>query len=151
MNYEIDKIDRRILEHLQANGRISQLELAQAVGLSPTPLGRRIKRLEDSGVIRGYKAEIDFKALGFGINVVVSVRLITRTPDASTQFLDAIRQRPEITECLLVTGDVDYLIRVRVKDIDALRHFISHELQSLPCVSQTSTMVILDSTSFDRV
>lgn len=143
---ELDAIDRKILTALQADGRMSNLEVAELVGLSPTPCSRRIKRLEESGVIQGYAARINPLALGLSICVVVSVRLAKQTPDAASQFLSAIEDRPEITECLLVTGSVDYLLRVWVKDIEALRQFISAALQAIPCVAETSTMVILDTT-----
>ncbi|GAU83117.1 Lrp/AsnC family transcriptional regulator [Bosea sp. BIWAKO-01] len=141
---ELDRIDRRILAALQDNGRISTLELAEKVGLSPTPCSRRIKRLEDAGVIEGYSAQISPTALGFGICVMVSVKLAKQSPDAASQFMTAIQGQPEITECLLVTGNVDYLLRVWVRDIEALRTFISAALQAIPCVAETSTMVILD-------
>src|ERR1700733_4402219 len=96
---ELDRIDRRILAALQANGRMSNLELAELVGLSPTPCGRRVRRLEETGVIEGYAAQISPVALGLSICVMVSVRLAKQTPDAASQFLSAIQGRPEITEC----------------------------------------------------
>lgn len=148
---ELDRIDRRILAALQANGRMSNLELAELVGLSPTPCGRRVRRLEETGVIEGYAAQISPVALGLSICVMVSVRLAKQTPDAASQFLSAIQGRPEITECLLVTGNVDYLLRVWVKDIEALRNFITAALQSIPCVAETSTMVILEATKSARL
>lgn len=148
---ELDRIDRKILAALQQNGRISNLDLAEAVGLSPTPCARRIKRLEEAGVIEGYAARISPAALGFSICVMVSVKLAKQSPDAAEQFMSAIRAQPEITECLLVTGNVDYLLRVWVKDIEALRTFISEALQAIPCVAETSTMVILDTQSSNRL
>ncbi len=144
--HQLDAIDRRIVAALQANGRISTLELAESVGLSPTPCSRRVKRLEESGVIEGYTARINPAALGLNICVMVSVRLAQHGPEGGRQFLEAIAARPEITECLLVTGNVDYLLRVWVTDIDALRHFIGDVLQSIPAVADTSTMVILNMT-----
>lgn len=143
---ELDAFDRKILAVLSENGRISTLELAQEVGLSPTPCSRRVKRLEESGVIQGYAAKISPAALGLNICVMVSVRLAKQSPDAVRQFLDAIEARSEITECLLVTGSIDYLLKVWVADIDALRHFIREVLQSIPAVAETSTMVILNMT-----
>lgn len=142
----LDRIDRKILAALQAQGRMSNLELADLVGLSPTPCGRRVKRLEDLGVIEGYAAQISPVSLGLSICVMVSVRLAKQTPDAASQFVEGIRGRREITECLLVTGNVDYVLRVWVKDIEALRLFITEALQSIPCVAETSTMVILEAT-----
>src|SRR5882762_1495535 len=128
---ELDQIDRRIIRALQDDGRMSNLDLAAQVGLSPTPCNRRVKRLEEAGVI-------------------VNVKLATQNPDAAEQFLVAVQTQPEVTECMLVTGSVDYLLRVWVKDIAALRAFITMGIQSLPCVASTETMVILDATTFSR-
>ncbi len=144
----LDAIARRILGQLVANGRMSNLEVAEKVGLSPTPCSRRIRQLEDSGVIEGYTANIDPAALGLNLCVVVAVKLARHGPDGHEQFRAAIRGRPEITECLLVTGGSDYLLRVWVKDIGALREFITTALQGIPAVAETSTMVVLDQTSY---
>lgn len=142
----LDPIDQRILAALQANGRMSTLDVADLVGLSPTPCSRRIKRLEETGVIEGYTARVSPSAMGLTICVMVSVRLARQDPEGRSEFLSAIQERPEITECLLVTGSVDYVLRVWVKDIDALRDFITEALQSIPAVAETSTMVILNVT-----
>jgi Lrp/AsnC family leucine-responsive transcriptional regulator len=141
---DLDAIDRRILACLLDDGRMSTLEIAERVGLSPTPCGRRIKRLEDTGVIQGYQAQISHAALGLNICVMVTVRVAKHGPDTGQQFLEAIRKRPEITECLLVTGSIDYLLRVWVRDVEALRDFIRDVLQPIPAVAETSTMIILD-------
>jgi len=143
----LDAIDRRILAALELDGRMSTLELAEKVGLSPTPCSRRIKRLEETGVIEGYTARINPGALGLGLCVIVSVRLAKQGPEGHSQFLNAIRGRSEVTECLLVTGTIDYLLRAWVRDIDALRVFITEVLQSIPTVAETSTMLVVKSTS----
>ena len=140
----LDGIDYRILHELQRDGRISTVDLAERVGLSPTPCARRLKRLEETGVIQGYAARIDPTALGLGVCVMVSVRLGKQGPEGAGQFLEEVARHPEITECLLVTGNIDYLLRVWVKDIAALREFISNVLQSIPSVAETSTMVVLN-------
>jgi len=147
---ELDQIDRRIIRALQDDGRMSNLDLAAQVGLSPTPCNRRVKRLEEAGVIKRYAAIIDPAAFGMGIGVIVNVKLAPQNPDAAEQFLVAVQTQPEVTECMLVTGSVDYLLRVWVKDIAALRAFITMGIQSLPCVASTETMVILDATTFSR-
>lgn len=141
---KLDAVDHRILAALVADGRMTTLEVAEKVNLSPTPCGRRIKRLEETGVIRGYTADINHAALGLKISVMVSVRLARHGPETGSQFLEAIRERPEITECLLVTGNIDYLLRVWVEDVNALRDFIRDFLQKIPAVAETSTMMILD-------
>lgn len=140
---ELDDIDRKILLALRDDGRLPVLALAERVGLSPTPCGRRVKRMEEAGVIQGYSARIAPQALGQSINVFISVRLGQHGPGGTEQFLSTIASRPEITECLLVTGNVDYVLRVGVSDIDALGTFIRDVLQSIPSVAETSTMVIL--------
>jgi len=140
---DLDSIDHRILSVLRRDGRISMLDLAEQVGLSPTPCGRRVKRMEEAGVITGYAAQIDPVALGLNVSVLVSVRLARHGTEGTEQFLSAIAKHPEITECLLVTGNTDYVLRIWVRDIDALGTFIRDVLQSIPAVTETTTMVIL--------
>jgi len=126
---------------------MSTLDVAEKVGLSPTPCSRRIRQLEDAGVIEGYAAKVSPAALGLTLCVMVSVRLGRHGPDSHEQFLKAIRDRPEITECLLVTGGSDYLLRIWVEDIEALRTFITNDLQGIPVVAETSTMLVLNQTT----
>jgi Lrp/AsnC family leucine-responsive transcriptional regulator len=140
---DLDAVDHRILGVLRQDGRISMLELAERIGLSPTPCGRRVKRLEDAGVILGYRARVAPQALGLSISVLVSVRLSRSGADGTDQFLSAIAKRPEVTECMQVTGNIDYMLRIWVRDIDALAAFMRDVLQSIPAVAETNTMVIL--------
>lgn len=140
----LDSTDLRILAILQQHGRISNLELADQVGLSPTPCSRRVKQLEDAGVIRGYRAIIDPAALGLGVSAMIGIRLQKHDPDALGAFLDAVRRHPAITECLLMAGDVDYLLRVRMPSVEALKDFILNGLTTIPAVGDTSTMLILE-------
>ena len=141
---KLDAIDHRIITILQNEGRISNLELADRIGLSPTPCSRRIKRLEEEGIITGYGARINPVALGYGIRVLVSVRLAEQSPSDIEMFLAAINRLPEITECLLVTGNLDYVLKVQTKDVEALRNFVLNELKNIPCVAETSTRLILE-------
>ncbi|OYU38132.1 MAG: AsnC family transcriptional regulator [Pseudorhodobacter sp. PARRP1] len=140
---DLDSMDHRILDVLRRDGRISMLDLADRVGLSPTPCGRRVKRMEEAGVITGYVAQIDRRALGLNVCVLVSVRLARHGPEGTREFLSAVARHPEITECLLVTGNLDYMLRIWVRDIEALGIFIRDVLQSIPAVAETTTMVIL--------
>jgi Lrp/AsnC family leucine-responsive transcriptional regulator len=140
----LDAFDRRILAALVEDGRMSTLDVADKVGLSATPCSRRIRQLEEAGVIKGYTAEVDPATLGLRLCVVISVRLARHGPDTHNQFMEAIKGRPEISECLLVTGGTDYLLRIWVEDIDALRTFITNGLQAIPTVAETSTMLVLD-------
>ena len=146
--FQLDAADRHILGILQSEGRISNLELADRVGLSPTPCSRRVKRLEDAGVITGYGARIDPAALGLGISAIVTVRLSSPSQDEIAEFLAAVRRRAEITECLLVAGNLDYVLRVQVRDVQDLRDFILTGLKTISCISETSTMLILESSKF---
>ena len=140
----IDDIDMKILAILRAEGRISNLELAERIGLSATPCSRRVKRLEDIGVVNGYGARINAAAMGQGVSVLVNVRLSRQTPSDIDAFMTAVHRLPEITECLLVTGSVDYVLKVQTKDTEALRDFVLKELKAIPGVSETSTTLILD-------
>lgn len=146
--YRLDATDRRILGQLVSDGRMSNLELAEKVGLSPSPCSRRLRQLEEAGVIDGYAARIDPAALGLTLCVIVSVKLGRHGPEGHEQFRNAIRDRPEVSECLLITGAADYLLRVWVADIEALREFITSTLQAVPAVAETSTMLVLDQSSY---
>ena len=140
----IDDIDLKILSALRDDARISNLELAEKVGLSPTPCSRRVRALEMSGVIKGYHTQIDLTAVASVINVLINVRLSHQAPENIDEFMSAVHRLPEITECLLVTGNLDYVLKVQTSDVQALRDFVLKELKTIPCVSDTSTMLILD-------
>ncbi len=120
----LDDIDRRILQRLQQEGRLSNAELADKVGLSASPCWRRVKALEDAGVIRGYAALLDAKAVGLGVNVFMSVSLSTQVEKALKDFERAAAARPEVMECYLMTGDSDYLLRIVVPDLEAYERFV---------------------------
>ncbi|UYN93956.1 MAG: Lrp/AsnC family transcriptional regulator [Enhydrobacter sp.] len=120
----LDDIDRRILQRLQQEGRLSNTELADKVGLSSSPCWRRVKALEEAGVIRGYAALLDAKAVGLGVNVFMSVSLSTQVEKALKEFERAAAARPEVMECYLMTGDSDYLLRIVVPDLEAYERFV---------------------------
>ena len=108
----LDRLDRRILALLQENGRMTNLELSEKVGLSPTPCLRRIKRLEEQGVILGYAAILDEKAYGLPFNAFVSIRLSQQAEEQITEFEKAVASWDEVTECYLMTGSRDYLLHI---------------------------------------
>ena len=143
--HQIDAIDRKILGILQIDGRISNLKLAEQVGLSPTPCSRRVRRLEDMGIIKGYGAKIDLEAENSGISVLISVRLSGQTPQDIDSFMEAVNEQPEIIECLLVTGNVDYLLTVQTESVEQLRNFVLTRLKNIPSVAETTTMLVLGS------
>jgi Lrp/AsnC family transcriptional regulator, leucine-responsive regulatory protein len=120
----LDAIDRRILERLQRDGRLSNADLAEQVGLSPSPCWRRVKALEEAGMIKGYAALLDAKSVGLSVNVFMSVSLTTQVEKALQAFEKAAAERPEVMECYLMTGDSDYLLRVVVPDLEAYERFV---------------------------
>jgi len=124
----LDAIDLKILEHLQQNARISNVDLAEKVGLSPAPCLRRVRALEEAGVIRRYLALIDQTALNIGVTVFVRVTLDLQVEGRLEIFENAIMSRPEVLECYLMTGDADYLLRVVVPDVPAYERFLRDTL-----------------------
>jgi Lrp/AsnC family transcriptional regulator, leucine-responsive regulatory protein len=142
---ELDAIDRRILSILQEDGRLSNQEIADRVNLSPSPCLRRIRRLEESGVIRGYVALLDAKKIGLGLLAYINVRLEKRggvqtaagTPNQPTHadlFRDAVRAWPEVIACDAMTGEMDFLLRVQVRDMDHFSRFVQDQLLHHPSV-----------------
>ena len=140
---DLDKLDYKILEHLQTEGRISNLELAEKVGLSPSPCSRRVKHLEDIGVIRRYVALLDAAAVGWSVSVFVSVTLEREIGEQLNRFEDAIGGFPEVMECYLMTGDSDYLLRVVVEDVQAYERFLRNKLTLVPGVASIKSSFAL--------
>ncbi|MEX2454838.1 MAG: Lrp/AsnC family transcriptional regulator, partial [Rhodospirillaceae bacterium] len=121
---ELDAIDRRILDRLQRNGRVSNVELAREVGLSPSPCLRRVRDLETAGIIDRYAAVLDQTAVGLSLSVFVQVTLERQIESALETFERVVGTRPEVMECYLMTGDSDYLLRVVVADVTAYERFL---------------------------
>ncbi|MEM9810579.1 MAG: Lrp/AsnC family transcriptional regulator, partial [Pseudomonadota bacterium] len=105
---KLDQIDRKILHHLQHNARITNAELAEKVGLSPTPCLRRLRRLETEGIVKGYRTEVNREAVGLPVTVVILVKLEKEDDHSLREFEETVKAKPEIMECLLVTGKFDY-------------------------------------------
>jgi len=141
---ELDKIDRRILRLLQADGRLSTLKLAEAVHLSPTAVNERVKRLTRDAYILGYHAQLNPELLGGGMVVFVEVVLDRTTPDVFEAFKAAVKDRPEIMECHMVAGGFDYLIKTRVAHMQAYRDFLGSVLLALPGVRETHTYAVME-------
>lgn len=140
----LDAIDRRILRELQADGRISNLKLAEAVHLSPTAVLERVRRLTREGVILGYEARLNPTHLGAGLLVFVEILLDRTVTDVLETFKAAVQARPEILECHLVAGGFDYLVKTRVADMAAYREFLGSTLWSLPGVRETRTYAVME-------
>ena len=134
-NPELDRIDMKILQQLQADGRISNLKLAESVALSPTAVLARVQRLTREGYILGYEARLNPHKLGRGMLVFVEVLLDRTTPNVFDAFKAAVQVRSEIMECHMVAGGFDYLLKTRMADMDAYRAFAGTVLWQLPGLS----------------
>ncbi|MDP3747128.1 MAG: Lrp/AsnC ligand binding domain-containing protein [Phenylobacterium sp.] len=141
---QLDEIDRRLLRVLQRDGRISNLDLAQQCHLSPSACSDRVRRLKERGVILRYSALLDPKAIDRALLIFVEVQLDRTTGDTFTQFAQAAQRSPEILECHMVAGGFDYLIKARVRDMEAYRGFLGDVLVRMPGVRETRTYAVLE-------
>ena len=141
---DLDRIDRRILAHLQDDGRMSNLKLAEAVALSPTAVLARVQRLTRDGFIQGYQAVLNPQLLGARMLVFVEVLLDRTTPNVFEQFRAATQVHPPILECHMVAGGFDYLVKARVKDMNAYREFLGKSLLQLKGVRETHTYAVME-------
>jgi Lrp/AsnC family leucine-responsive transcriptional regulator len=141
---DIDRIDRRILDCLQRDGRISNLKLAEQVALSPTAVLARVQRLTREGFILGYEARLNPLKLGAGMLVFVEVLLDRTSPNVFEQFKAAVQVRPEILECHMVAGGFDYLLKTRSADMGHYRDFAGQVLWQLPGVRETRTYAVME-------
>ena len=131
---EIDRLDREILRVLRADGRISNADLADMVGLSPSACLRRVKRLEQAGIIRGYTALIDLPANGDGLVVMTQITLERQTKAFLDQFERAVRRCPEVHDCYLMAGSADYLVKLKIRDASDYERLHQEVLSQLPGV-----------------
>ncbi len=134
-NRALDATDLKILDELQRNGRLSNVDLAQRINLSPSPCLARVRALERDTVIDRYVAIVNPTSLGLTLSVFIQVTLEKQVEAALKRFEAKMNSYPEVMECYLMTGDSDYLIRAVVKDVAALQHFIVHELSKIPGVA----------------
>lgn len=139
-----DRIDRRLLALLQEEGRMTTVELAERIGLSPTAASERIKRLQRDGVILGYTARLSPEALGRGFLAFIEVTLDKTTPDVFERFSTAVGLVPDIIECHMVAGGFDYLVKVRVADMAAYRRLLGDVVLTLPGVHETRTYAVME-------
>ncbi len=144
MPAELDRIDLNILRILQKQGRISNVELSQLVSLSPAPCLTRVKKLEQQGLIKSYRAELDAHALGLSLLAYVEVTLHRTTPDVFDRFKAVVQTIDEIEECHMVAGGFDYLIRVRCRDMDDYRRVLGEKIAAINDISQTHTYVVME-------
>ncbi|MEM7329561.1 MAG: Lrp/AsnC family transcriptional regulator [Pseudomonadota bacterium] len=135
----MDGKDRQILQELQANGRLTNQELSERVNLSPSPCLRRLRLLEEQGVITGYTAVVDQKAWGLPVTVFIRIKLERHGDEAVHAFERAITNMPKVMDCWLMTGRSDYLLRVIAADLDDYEQFVRRELQRVPGIASIDT------------
>lgn len=143
MAVELDKTDLQILKILQQNGRITNLQLSNEIGLSPAPTLERVRKLENSGYILSYHALVDEEKLGLGIKTFIQVSLDFHKNNTIQKFLDEIQEIKEITECHHVTGQCDFLLKVYVKDIKSYEQLIMQKISRITVVKTFQTMIIM--------
>jgi Lrp/AsnC family leucine-responsive transcriptional regulator len=148
---DTDATDRKILELLQANGRLSINELAAKVGLSPSPCLRRVRMLERDGVISRYVAVLDQRAVGLPVSVFVSIKLEKQKQESLDRFEKAIERWPEVLECYLMTGSRDYWMRVVVPDLDAYERFVKQKLTRIEGIASIESSFALQQVKYTNV
>jgi Lrp/AsnC family leucine-responsive transcriptional regulator len=140
----LDRYDRRILEELQQDGRLTNLELAERIGLSPSPCLRRVRALEESGVIAGYRALLDARRLGLSLMALLSISMDRHTPERFARFDATVSELPEVLECLLITGrEADYQLKVVVRDMDAYQELLLNKITRIEGVSGVQSSFVL--------
>ena len=135
----MDAIDSKILIELQKNGRLTNQELSERVNLSPSPCHRRVKILEEAGVIEGYGARINHRALGMPVIAVILVRLASQSKNTMAEFEEGVCRTPEITSCYLMSGRQDYLLQVFTASLDSYEQFVRNQLSELPGIGSWET------------
>ncbi|WP_077032991.1 Lrp/AsnC family transcriptional regulator [Pelomonas sp. KK5] len=146
----IDKFDRQILDILQREGRINNQELADRIGLSPSPCLRRVRALEEAGLITGYRAVVDARKLGLTLTALVSISMDQHTPERFAGFEAVIATLPEVVECLLITGQsADYQLKVVVRDMDHYQSLLLGHLTRIPGVSGVHSSFVLRQVATD--
>lgn len=138
---DLDAIDRRIIAALQADGRLSNVDLADKIGLSPSPCLRRVNRLEREGYIEGYRAVLGRKRIGLGLSVFIGVKIDGHADDRATAFEEEVVAFPEVIACNMISGEADYLLEVAVPDLDHYQRFLVGKLLNLPLVREVRSNI----------
>ena len=139
----LDQIDRRLLAELQNEGRITNVELANRVGLTAPPCLRRVRALEDEGVIRGYHADLDASKLGFAITVFAMVSLKSQAEDDLKAFEQHVRALPDVRECHMLNGEIDFILKIVARDLQSFQEFLTSKLTSAPNVNSVKTSLTI--------
>ncbi|MCB2062364.1 MAG: Lrp/AsnC family transcriptional regulator [Novosphingobium sp.] len=139
----LDDIDKDLLASLQEDGRMTNVDLAARVGLTPPPCLRRVRALEESGVIRGYHADLDAAKLGYAITVFAMVSLKSQAEDALRQFEDHVRGLPEVRECHMLNGEIDFILKIVSRDLQSFQEFLTSKLTPAPNVASVKTSLTI--------
>lgn len=146
----IDAINEKILRELTRDGRISNTDLAERIGLSPSACLRRVQELERTGVIKGYRAVLDRKAVGGGFTAYVAVGLSEHCKKSQSAFERAMAAAPEVRECHNVTGTIEYILRIEAEDLEAYKHFHTEVLGQTPSVTAITSYIVMASPKDER-
>jgi DNA-binding Lrp family transcriptional regulator len=139
----LDTIDRRLLSELQAEGRVTNVDLARRVGLTAPPCLRRVRSLEEQGVIRGYHADLDASKLGFAITVFAMVSLRSQAEEDLRAFENHIKTLPEVRECHMLNGEIDFILKIVSKDLQSFQEFLTSKLTPAPNVASVKTSLTI--------
>jgi DNA-binding Lrp family transcriptional regulator len=139
----LDRIDRRLLAELQDEGRVTNVDLARRVGLTAPPCLRRVRALEEAGVIRGYHADLDPSKLGFAITVFAMVSLRSQAEEDLRAFEDHIKGLPEVRECHMLNGEIDFILKIVSKDLQSFQEFLTSKLTPAPNVASVKTSLTI--------
>jgi DNA-binding Lrp family transcriptional regulator len=139
----LDSIDRRLLAELQDEGRVTNVDLARRVGLTAPPCLRRVRALEEAGVIRGYHADLDPASLGFTITVFAMVSLKSQAEEDLRAFENHIKELPEVRECHMLNGEIDFILKIVSKDLQSFQEFLTSKLTPAPNVASVKTSLTI--------
>lgn len=139
----LDSIDRKLLAELQAEGRVTNVDLARRVGLTAPPCLRRVRALEEAGVIKGYHAELDAASLGFTITVFAMVSLKSQAEEDLRAFENHIKALPEVRECHMLNGEIDFILKIVSKDLQSFQEFLTSKLTPAPNVASVKTSLTI--------
>lgn len=145
---KLDKIDKKILQNLQLNGRMTNVDLAKEAGISAPPCLRRVRALEDSGIIKSYHAYLDPSSLGFGITVFAQVKLVSQAEQDLKKFEEQCNAWDDVRECHMLSGETDFLLRIVARDWEGYQEFLTNELTAAENVTSVKTMPLFRTSKF---
>ncbi|MBK7427919.1 MAG: Lrp/AsnC family transcriptional regulator [Saprospiraceae bacterium] len=148
---KMDKIDLAILKILQENSKITNLDLSKKIGLSPAPTLERVKKLEQTGIVESYHAQVNAQSIGLNVKTFVLVSLAWQMENALDKFLDKVREIPEIVECYIITGEADFLMKIITKDIPSYEHILFKTLSQIEEIERLKTLMTLSTVKESKI